>query len=415
MDFTREPIIETIITPKDGYKLVVRSSKGVTQEEYFLEAVQIVSYGNAFFYRSTELPKSFLVPVSDYELIETRETRVALKSATPDRAIKIGGGREASLRPVKEAPVRESTTREPLREGMRESAREPAYSKEFEKGESLEKATQAETPALASLPPAEARHDKKRDRRRATRRRRGDPLEVEGSEEMVVTDSAAEPAFASEKREFSTSLTSILPPPSQLISDTIHQYRGSELFKDIFHTPLEAEEAKQESKELAQQADQTPHLNPSQEPIASETSFLGSLFFKPPSALVHETLPAGTIESSTELFSLAKSHETPAVVQTHQQTQEMNDQKTFFLEVLSQSPKSIEEVKAEEGFAVSVKEAQEKPSMESSFMHHDKEHKQREEEKTGAAETSSSPSFWPDSFGKSHREKHGEEDHPLPL
>lgn len=49
MNFTREPIIETIITPKDGYKLVVRNSKGDSQEEYHVDAVEVVSFGHSFF------------------------------------------------------------------------------------------------------------------------------------------------------------------------------------------------------------------------------------------------------------------------------------------------------------------------------------------------------------------------------
>lgn len=50
MDFTREPIIETVITPKEGCKLVVRSSKTVGQEEYFVDAVEVVTFGNAIFF-----------------------------------------------------------------------------------------------------------------------------------------------------------------------------------------------------------------------------------------------------------------------------------------------------------------------------------------------------------------------------
>ncbi len=79
MDFTREPIIETIITPKEGYKLVIRSSKGVGQEEYFVDAVEVVAFGRAFFFRSLEKPKAFLVPISDYEVLEVREARMVLK------------------------------------------------------------------------------------------------------------------------------------------------------------------------------------------------------------------------------------------------------------------------------------------------------------------------------------------------
>ena len=79
MHFTREPIIETIVTPKDGYKLLIRSSKIAGAEEYIVDALEIVSFGFVFFYRSVEKPKSFLLSVTDYEVAETRETKIALK------------------------------------------------------------------------------------------------------------------------------------------------------------------------------------------------------------------------------------------------------------------------------------------------------------------------------------------------
>ncbi len=100
MNFTREPIIETIISPKEGSKLLVRSSKnGSVTEEYFVDAVEVVSFGRAFFFRSMERPKAFLVPVTDYEVLEVRETKVALKNVSHDRNIKIGGGRESLAPP----------------------------------------------------------------------------------------------------------------------------------------------------------------------------------------------------------------------------------------------------------------------------------------------------------------------------
>lgn len=106
MNFTREPIIETVITPREGCKLVVRSSKGVAQEDYFVDAVEVVSFGHSFFFRSQERPKSFLVPVSDYEILELKETRMVLKNVSTDRSIKIGGGREA--------PPRQQQREEPI-------------------------------------------------------------------------------------------------------------------------------------------------------------------------------------------------------------------------------------------------------------------------------------------------------------
>ena len=93
MNYTREPIIETVITPKDGFKLLLRNSKGGSQEEYTVDAVEVVSFGQSMFFRSLEKPKSFLLPMGDYEIVEAKETRVVLKNAPLERPIKIGGGR----------------------------------------------------------------------------------------------------------------------------------------------------------------------------------------------------------------------------------------------------------------------------------------------------------------------------------
>ncbi len=62
MDFTREPIIETVITPKEGFKLAIRSSKNTSHEEYFVDAVEVVSFGTSLFFRCLERPKAFMSP-----------------------------------------------------------------------------------------------------------------------------------------------------------------------------------------------------------------------------------------------------------------------------------------------------------------------------------------------------------------
>ena len=136
-----------MITPREGCKLVVRNSKGVGQEDYFVDAVEVVSFGHSFFFRSLERPKSFLVPVSDYELLELKETRMVLKNVSSERSIKIGGGRET--------PVR---VQQP-REAAEELAPRPEGS--------------AESAGPSIIP---ERLEKKRDRRRS-RRRRGGPME----------------------------------------------------------------------------------------------------------------------------------------------------------------------------------------------------------------------------------------------
>lgn len=253
MDFTREPIIETIITPKEGHKLVVRSSTSAGQEEYFVDAVEIVSFGQSHFYRSQERPKAFLVPVSDYEILEVREARMVLKNAGLDRSIKIGGGREAPMKAAreieKEAPVETESESDEVR-------------KEKESAEGT----------------VEGKVDKKRDRRRHYRKRRGrDEKEEEGKEEGAepsippledekVKIQPPEPSLESGQEAVPLSpavLSSLLQPPPTLISETINRYRQNDLFKSAFYL-TEEEQYKPHDKvqELLNEEDEeaAPHL-----------------------------------------------------------------------------------------------------------------------------------------------------------
>lgn len=250
MDFTREPIIETVITPKEGCKIVVRSSKNVGQEEYFVDALEVVSFGKAMFFRSLEKPKPFLVPTSDYEILEVREARMVLKNVGLDRSIKIGGGREVK-------------------------AKEPAS----EKIEPIAETTPpAEEPAIA----ADGRAEKKRDRRRQQRRRRGreeQPKEEAVSEEMaqpieerlvsteaMVSANGGKTAESSEAPIPTPHKRSLLPPPPTLISETISLYKENVLFKNAFYTKEEIAAAK--AKELIEEANKKEH-----EPTPKEQDF----------------------------------------------------------------------------------------------------------------------------------------------
>lgn len=195
MNYTREPLIETVITPKEGYKLLIRNSKGGDHEEYAIDAVEIVSFGTALFYRSLERPKPFLVPVSDYEIIETKETRVVLKNATFDRAIKIGGGREATP-PKSQKP-----------------ADEPAA--------------------------VEQKLEKKREKRRHRRRRSQEGGHGQGEGETTIQPAEEKKAIEAggtddQALPSSSILTRIIPPPAQLISEKISKEKKPQL-------PIEAE------------------------------------------------------------------------------------------------------------------------------------------------------------------------------
>lgn len=88
MDFTREPIIETIIAPRDGCRLIIRNTKGGNNEEYVVASVEVVCFGNSYFFRSGERCKCFLLPVTDYEIIESKDAMPSLKIPSSDKSNK---------------------------------------------------------------------------------------------------------------------------------------------------------------------------------------------------------------------------------------------------------------------------------------------------------------------------------------
>lgn len=203
MNFTREPIIETVITPREGCKLLIRNSKGGTQEEYSVEAVEVISFGHSLFFRSLERTKAFLVPVSDYEIFEVKEARVPLKSPGIDRSIKISS-RE---------PVREPPEEEPL------------------------------SPRLI---------DRKRDRRRSRRRGRGreeetleyrEPLPQEEPPAESLPPSPEMTASLAEEPKTPSFISKLFPPPSTLIKETLSRYKPPENGEPTEEKPTPFEES----------------------------------------------------------------------------------------------------------------------------------------------------------------------------
>ncbi len=237
VNFTREPIIETIVSPKEGFKLLIKNSKGGNAEEFYVDALEVVSFGRTFFFRSLESPKAFLLPTSDYEVLEVKETRVALKNASYEKNIKIGGGREAPIR------QREAALPPPTKEGT----------------EPTEESTAAE-PAIA-----ESRLDKRRDRRRHRRRRMdegewaernpappGEPSAPAGHEKSSGLDEIS--ANGTEPKGTIPVFTPLIPPPPTLISQTLSRYKG----KDFFEDPYAAEEKKEEMLPPAEKKEEEP-------------------------------------------------------------------------------------------------------------------------------------------------------------
>lgn len=218
MLFTREPIIETVITARNGYRLCVRNSKSPV-EELLVDALEIVSFGQALFFRCVERPKAFLLPVSDYEVSEVRETRLVLKHMAQE-------GKKNSEPVVNRAPVKHEVRLE-----------EAKSSEESSEGSEAKDS-------------GASRSDRRRERRRQ-RRRRGDSrvesiasTESEAQEEDVEVEGGIEATPDAAETQESSSQTSqenvaentharrssrsrgpmqlvsaLIPPPPTLVSD----------------------------------------------------------------------------------------------------------------------------------------------------------------------------------------------------
>jgi hypothetical protein len=228
VNFTREPLIETVIVPREGCRLLLRSSRNDSQEEFTVDAVEIVSFGPALFYRSLEKPRPFLVPIGDYEVVEVKESRVVLKNAQFERTIKIGGGREGSLR------------------------------KDEDEEQVLPIALEDEIADESGSQPSQ---DKKRDRGGRNRNRRRRPSDerddmrhrVEEQTSHVPQDfKPAPPKEAQQPKEPQVipSFSHLIPPPTTLISHNIQKYKDQQtgnLPPAAPEVPKEEEEPKSDS------------------------------------------------------------------------------------------------------------------------------------------------------------------------
>jgi len=210
MNFTREPIIETVISPREGCKLVLRNSKSSGGEDYFVDAVEVVSFGSSIFYRSTERPKSFLLPVTDYEILELKETRMVLKNVGTDRSIKIGGGKD--------------------KDSSSSDNKEPS-------------------------------------KKRRTRRRKSAPTEAKEPAEKVPEPSAEKPSAKGGDKVDEASVSSpgfakLIPPPATLIKEKLARHSDEEI--------LEANLLEKEVEKSAPNNDQKEEVTPPAEPKVDE-------------------------------------------------------------------------------------------------------------------------------------------------
>ena len=214
MDFTREPVVETIITPREGYRLVVRSSKSMGQEEHFVDALEVVSFANACFFRSIERPKPFLVPCTDYEVLEVREQRLALKAKMPEGSVKIGAtnGRNKEPKQIEEPVSQEAKKETDLMKGGRRDRRQK-FRRRDRIGKAPEVAAEGEMAQDEFVPPPE--------------------MYPESGHEPVAERHVSKKGEVAE--EAPAVFRTMLPPPSKLIREDLQRYRENTEFKGAFY------------------------------------------------------------------------------------------------------------------------------------------------------------------------------------
>jgi len=232
VNFTREPIIETVITPREGCKLVVRSSKGNGQEDYIVDAVEVVSFGHSFFFRSQERPKSFLVPVSDYEILESKEARMVLKNVSTERSIKIGGGREAAP-PRREEPPQDaalSESRPAPAQDPRQGNRDGNKRRRGRRGRDRQEPRPQDRPRE---PYPETSHEPASNEEAA----RND-FEESSNDFQEPVNAANQPV----PEKAPSFISKLFPPPTTLIKDSLSRYKPSESAEGTFPAPEKSEE-----------------------------------------------------------------------------------------------------------------------------------------------------------------------------
>ncbi|MEF9496692.1 GrgA family transcription factor [Chlamydia sp. 04-14] len=213
MYFTRDPVIETVITSREGYKLSVRNTKHLSQDPFVVEAVEVISLGNTCFFRNCDHSKPFIVPAGDYEVMEIRDTKINLKAVGLDRGIKIAGGREALIKLPKAAPVAV----------VEESSSETVVTAESSSSETS--TTPASSHSTTRKEKKERKGDKWKEKKKQGRKKTNKEVsEVAGSSQEII-DAVTEELWEesqenklSEQKKFS-----LLPPPAKLISEIISQ------------------------------------------------------------------------------------------------------------------------------------------------------------------------------------------------
>ncbi|WP_108624149.1 hypothetical protein [Candidatus Similichlamydia epinepheli] len=207
MHFTREPIVETVITAREGAKLLVRNARGAEElDTYLVEAVEVVIFGGAVFYRSASRPSAFLVPVGEYEVIECNSNRSHLKK--PSERLSRQSHRESAVASSLETSTASSSPKKTSSSSHHVSTTVPSknwnssYSQDVHLTES------------PSSKPKRVRSSSSRVKGRCPP---PFPEEQQVSENIDTASKSNDDVVD----RASKILASLIPPPSTLVSDTL--------------------------------------------------------------------------------------------------------------------------------------------------------------------------------------------------
>lgn len=231
MHFTREPIVESVLSARDGYKLVLKNSKSASTTDVSAEVIEIVSFAGTLFYRSQDRSKNFLLPASDFELSEVKDARLVLKNISLEKSNKLNNLQ-------REALPSDSELHDEALQGDDELPLETEGSNQ------------------AGSESKNNRLERRRERRRNRRRRHSEDKKEGVVAESTPQDEVVEKVQAEENNQPIVPTLNLIPPPPTLISQTLARYKDKTLDaeanptivvednfdKQSFEPPLEPED-----------------------------------------------------------------------------------------------------------------------------------------------------------------------------
>ncbi len=204
MHFTREPIIESILSAREGFKLVLKNSKTASCQEISAEVIEIVSFAGSVFYRSQDRLKNFMVPAADFEIAEVKDGRLVLKNISLEKSQKL------------QNPSKEVST----------TTSDEEHGGDFLSDLDEDVVVAPQTSQTAPTTQNNNRLEKRRERRRNRRRRHSEDRvqddkkePQEGSQQEAVEESTQSESPAP------IPVLNLIPPPTTLISQTLARYK----------------------------------------------------------------------------------------------------------------------------------------------------------------------------------------------